>query len=109
MLADDPTGGLQASFALTDNGNITVTTGGAAPVTIATNMAAIVVSHGKNGFGAYQTTGAQLAGAAADELENADVDGTFISKIHEPTFDDVLVWVSPNVLKSRMVAASRLP
>lgn len=108
-LADDPAGGLQASFLLTDTGNITVSSGGATPVTIASNMAAIVVSHGKNGFGAYQTSGAQMAGAAGDELENADNDGTFISKLHEPAFDDVLVWLSPNVLKSRMVAANRLP
>jgi prepilin-type N-terminal cleavage/methylation domain-containing protein len=108
-LADDPTGGLQASFALTDNGNITVTSGGASPVTIAANMAAIVVSHGKNGVGAYTTSGTQISGATDDELENADADGIFVSKLHDPAFDDVLAWVSTNVLKSRMVAASRLP
>jgi len=107
--ADDLAGGLQASFALADTGNITVTSGGALPVNIANNMAAIVVSHGKNGFGAWQTNGAQVAGAAGDELENANANGTFISKIHEPMFDDVLAWLSPNVLKSRMVAAGRLP
>lgn len=108
-LADDPAGGLQASFALADTGNITVTSGGAAPVNIATNIAAIVVSHGKNGLGAYQTTGVQLGGAAGDEALNMDMDGTFVSKLHEPTFDDVVAWVSPNVLKSRMVGAGRLP
>lgn len=107
--ADDPVGGLQASLALADNGNITVTSGGAAPVIVASNLAAMVVSHGKNGLGAYQTTGVQLAAAAGDEAENADVDGTFISKFHEPSFDDLLVWVSPNVLKARMVAANRIP
>jgi len=108
MLADDPTGGLQASFALTDTGNITVRSS-AAGVDIASNIAAIVVSHGKNGLGAYQTTGVQIMGAAADELENVDNDGIFVNKLHEPAFDDVLAWVSPNVLKSRMVAAGRLP
>ena len=104
--ADDPTGGLQASFALTDTGNITVTSGG---VNIATNVAAVIVSHGKNGFGAYQTNGTQLAGAAGDELENADADATFVAKLPEPAFDDLVIWVSANVLKSRMVAANRLP
>ncbi|HEY8249882.1 MAG TPA: type II secretion system protein [Burkholderiales bacterium] len=108
MLADDPTGGLQASFALTDTGNLTVRAS-AAGVDIASNIAAMVVSHGKNGFGAFQTNGAQVAGAAGDELENADNDGIFVHKLHEPAFDDVLAWVSPNVLKSRMVAAGRLP
>jgi prepilin-type N-terminal cleavage/methylation domain-containing protein len=105
---DPPVGGPQASFALTDNGNITVkaTSGG---VDIATNVPAVVVSHGKNGAGAFQTDGVQVAGAAADELENANADGNFVSKIHEPAFDDVVYWLSPNVLKSRMVAANRLP
>jgi prepilin-type N-terminal cleavage/methylation domain-containing protein len=112
-LADDPTGGLQASFTLAttagNTGDITVTSGGASPVTIAANVAALIVSHGKNGLGAYRTDGTQVAGASADELENADVDATFISKIPDPAFDDVVAWVSPNVLKSRMVAANRLP
>jgi type II secretory pathway pseudopilin PulG len=107
--ADDPAGGLQASFQLTDNGGITVTSGGAAPITIATNVAAVMVSHGKNGIGGYKSDGTQVAGAAGDELENADNDTTFISKLPEPTFDDLIVWVSSNVLKSRMVAAGRLP
>lgn len=107
--ADDPAGGLQATLALGDNGQITVTSGGAAPVNIATLMAAVVVSHGKNGLGGFRTDNTQVAGAAGDELANADGDATFVSKIPEPSFDDLLVWLSPNVLKSRMVAANRLP
>ena len=107
--ADDPTGGLQATFLLSETGNITVTSGGGAPVNISLNVAAIVVSHGKNGFGAYQTGGDQVAGAAGDELENVNVNQTFISKVPEPTYDDLLAWVSSNTLKSRMVAANRLP
>lgn len=107
-LADDPSGGLQASFVLTDNGDITVkaTSGGA---NIATNVAAVIISHGKNGFGAIQTSGVQLGGATGDELENANADMNFVSKLPEPAFDDQVAWVSPNVLKSRMVAANRLP
>lgn len=109
--ADDPVGGLQASFTLApaDAGNITVTTGGAAPVNITTTAAAIVVSHGKNGLGAFQTNGVQLGGAAGDELANADANAIFVSRIHDPTFDDQVAWVSTSVLKSRMVAAGRLP
>jgi prepilin-type N-terminal cleavage/methylation domain-containing protein len=108
VLADDPTGGLQASFMLTDTGDITVkaTSGGAS---IATNVAAVIVSHGKNGLGAIQTSGVQLAGAAGDELENANADANFVSKLPDTAFDDLVAWVSPNVLKSRMVAANRLP
>ena len=107
--ADDPTGGLQASLALTDSGTITITTGGAAPVNITTTAAAVIVSHGKNGLGAYKSDGAQLAGAAGDELENANANAIFVAKTPDPAFDDLVAWISSNVLKSRMVAAGRLP
>jgi prepilin-type N-terminal cleavage/methylation domain-containing protein len=112
-LADDPTGGLQASFTLAttvgNTGDITVTSGGAAPVNLIANAAVVLVSHGKNGLGAYRMDGTQVAGASGDELENADIDAAFVSKIAEPAFDDIVAWISPNVLKSRMVAANRLP
>lgn len=103
--ADDPSG-MQASFLVTDNGNITVTDGSA---NIATTIPAVIVSHGKNGLGAFQPNGTQLAGAAGNELENANNNGTFINRTQAPDFDDVLIWVSGNTLKSRMVAANRLP
>jgi prepilin-type N-terminal cleavage/methylation domain-containing protein len=104
--ADDPSG-MQATFLITENGNIRVTNGA---VDMVTDAPAVIVSHGKNGFGAYQaSTGVQLAGAAGDEAENADADGIFVSRTHAPDFDDELAWVSGNIVKSRMVAASRLP
>jgi prepilin-type N-terminal cleavage/methylation domain-containing protein len=104
--ADDPAGGLLASFLLTDSGNITVTNGA---VNISTNIVAVVVSHGKNGAGAYQSNGTQLAPGTGDELENANGNATFVSRLPDPNFDDLLVWITPNVLKARMVAANRLP
>lgn len=108
--ANDPPLGLQATLALADNGDMTVkaATGG---VNIATGVGAMVVSHGKNGLGAYQTSGTQKAttGAGADELENTNADATFVSKLPEPTYDDAVLWLSTHVLKSRMVAANRLP
>ena len=106
--ADDPAGGVQASFALADTGNINITTAGGA-VTIAANMAAAVVSHGKNGAGAYLPDGGRLALGTADELENADADANFVSKVPDANFDDLVAWISPNTLKTRMVAANRLP
>lgn len=105
----DPTGGLQASFTLATNGDGTVKSAAVGGVNVATNVVAVIVSHGKNGLGAYQPTGVQLAGAAGDELENANADVNFVSKLPDPSFDDIVAWVSPNVLKSRMVAANRLP
>jgi prepilin-type N-terminal cleavage/methylation domain-containing protein len=104
--ADDAAAGAQATLLITDSGNITVTDGAA---NIATGLAAVVVSHGKNGLGAFRPEGTQIAGAAGNELENANGNGTFVSQIHAPAFDDLIVWVSPNVLKSRLVAANRLP
>ena len=106
--ADDPAGGMQSSFSLTDNGNLTITSAGAG-VTIAANVVAVLVSHGKNGSGAYLPQGARMALGAGDELENADGDNTFVAKVPDPGFDDLVVWISSNVLKSRMVAANRLP
>ena len=108
--ADDPAGGLLASFLLTDNGNITVTNGPVnGNVNMTTTSVAVVVSHGKNGAGAYQSNGTQLAVGTGDELENANGNSTFVSRLPDPDFDDLLVWITPNVLKARMVAANRLP
>lgn len=106
--ADDATGGLQASFLLTDNGNITIRST-AAGVDLASNVVLVVVSHGKNGAGAYLSSGVRLALGIADEAENSDADGIFVSKAPDPNFDDLVAWLSPNILKSRMVAANRLP
>jgi prepilin-type N-terminal cleavage/methylation domain-containing protein len=110
-LSGDPTGGAQASFTLTTNGNLTIRSGGATSVDIASNVAAVVVSHGKNGLGAYQTSGVQLGGATGDEAENADAaaNAIFINRLPDESYDDLVAWVSTNVLKSRMVAAGRLP
>lgn len=76
---------------------------------IAADVPAVIVSHGNRGAGAFQPTGAQLPGAAGEELENANADQTFVS--HSPTdnFDDLLTWIIPTVLKSRMVAVGKLP
>jgi len=105
IFADDA-GAALSSFTLTDNGDITVTDGA---TSIATTIPAIIVSHGKNGLGSFGSDGVQRAGAGGDELENADADTTFVSRANAPDFDDLVIWTSPSVLKSRMVAASRLP
>jgi prepilin-type N-terminal cleavage/methylation domain-containing protein len=102
----DSAAGTLSSFTLTDDGTLTVTNGSA---NIATTLVAVVVSHGKNGAGAYQTDGTRLTLGTGDELENADGDNTFVSRTNAPDFDDLLAWLSPAVLKARMVASSRLP
>ena len=106
MFSDAPVVGTLSSFVLTDNGDMTVTNGA---TNIATQIPAVIVSHGKNGLGAFQSDGTQIAGAAGDELQNANNNTTFVFRSNAPDFDDLVSWVSANVLKTRMVAANRLP
>ena len=98
-----------SSFALCSDGDITVTDGAS---TIAVKVPAIIVSHGKNGFGAYGSDGTQISEATASvaEKENTDADTDFVSMVaNQLNYDDVVDWVSENVLFNRMVAAGRLP
>lgn len=76
---------------------------------IASDLAAVVVSHGPLGAGAYTTDGSKLAVAAGDEEENANATLTFVSKPLTPDFNDLLIWIAPNQLKSRLVAVGKLP
>lgn len=101
--------GAQTSFSLDTTGtaNIKDTRGNAA--NIASDLPAVIISHGSRPAGGYQPTGDQLGGAADDELENADADLTFVSRTPSDAFDDLVTWIVPSILKSRMVAAGRLP
>jgi prepilin-type N-terminal cleavage/methylation domain-containing protein len=54
------------------------------------------------------------AASGGDAQANRDADAVFVS--HPPTpagtaneFDDLVVWLSPNILFNRMIAAGRLP
>lgn len=105
--------GAQASFDLgsgvapNNTGLANVTNHGGS--TIAIELAAVVVSHGGNGLGGYPGSGTPLGGAAGSEAENADADLTFVVETPGPAFDDLLTWISPHLLKSRLVAAGKLP
>ena len=69
------------------------------------NIPAMVVSYGKNGF----PTGA----SSLHEQENFDGDRDAILKpfarLAAEEFDDLLIWLPPNVLRNRMVVAGQLP
>lgn len=99
------------SFQLCSTASLNVLTAAVAGSNVATNVPAVIVSHGPNGLGAYPGGGgAQLGTPTDDELENADNDDTFVS--HDAVqngFDDLVVWLSPNTLINRMVTAGRLP
>jgi len=72
--------------------------------TLADKAVAVIFSRGKNGASAP---------TSADEIANGDADRLFVS--HTPTpaganeFDDLVIWLSPNILYNRMIAAGRLP
>lgn len=61
------------------------------------------------------STGKNTAGGGADQAANLDGNRTFVS--HAPTsssaangeFDDLMIWMSSNILLNRMVAAGKLP
>ena len=85
--------------------------------TISDGPPAIVLSHGKNGYGAINsiTGSANPTPTGADELENTNGNATFVSHSASTAgsgageFDDIVVWLSREVLLNRMVAAGRLP
>lgn len=74
---------------------------------------AIIYSTGKNG--SYGGTGNDEAENPNPNPVSVDNDRVFVS--HTPTpgtaangeFDDIVIWLSPNVLINRMVTAGRLP
>lgn len=75
----------------------------AASADLTTSAVAVVFSRGKNGG---------VAPTSTDETANGDADRVFVA--HTPTtaaneFDDIVVWLSPNILYNRLIAAGRLP
>lgn len=91
-------------FTLALSGDITLLDA-AGGNTIAINIPAIVISLGENG--------AVLPVVGADQAENTNGDVFFVSKsfteLAANPFDDLLTWISPNVLMNRMVTAGKLP
>ncbi len=97
----------------------------------ATLVPAVIVSHGRNSLGATTTLGttmvATTAGTDENENDDANTDANFYSRLFssgaagctdaadEPTanvlcqFDDIVMWISPNILMNRMVKAEVLP
>ena len=83
---------------------------GSPETTMASPTPAIIISHGKNGAGAYNTQGTQITVSAdADEVANSDGNTNFVSHTPTSTFDDIVAWLSPNILLNRMVTAGKLP
>lgn len=96
------------SFSLCSDGNITIldSDGGA---NVATNVPAIVVSHGGN----WDETPSTDEAENYDDGSAGDVDGTFVYRDFSSEagneFDDLMIWISPHVLRTRMLDAGILP
>lgn len=98
-----------SSFALCSPGVPDVSSAATGGTAVATDVPALFLSHGKNGSGAYISDGTQLTGATGDEAENSNNDNSFVSHTPTPNFDDLVVWLSNNILLNRMVMAGKLP
>ncbi|HUW25478.1 MAG TPA: hypothetical protein VMW07_03010 [Gallionella sp.] len=100
------------SFQLCSSGNLTVWSEVAHTTSVASNVPVVIVSHGTNGLGAYTSAGQLISGASGDEKDNAanDKNNDFVSRdFIQNGFDDLVIWLSPNTLMNRMVAAGKLP
>lgn len=88
--------------------------------TAVNDIPAVILSHGRNGFGAYSDAGIRQADTGAgnvDEKANMNPAGqAFITRVASDNatapggaYDDIVLWLSPNILYNRMLAAQRLP
>jgi prepilin-type N-terminal cleavage/methylation domain-containing protein len=94
--------------------------GALVPASAQNDIPAVVLSQGRNGFGAFSDVGVQAADMGqgnVDEKSNYQNDGRlFIARDRADNpaagggaYDDIVVWLSPNILFNRMLAAQRLP
>lgn len=88
-------------FTLSDNGVINIcNTQACSTPRLTDNAVAVIVSRGKN----WALT------PSTDEAANTDSNTNFVSHdFMQDSFDDLVIWISPNTLFNRMVAAGKLP
>jgi len=116
-----------APFTLGTAADITIrtrdATGALANLSNVNAIPAVVLSHGRNGYGAVDDLGVVQAvsagwpGTNPDESANATGTTAFVSRVEQigmgtgvgGEFDDIVAWLSPNILFNRMVAAGKLP
>lgn len=90
--------------------NLRVCTSAACSATVASSLPVVILSHGKNGNGAFNGSGGtNPAPAGADELANTDANNDFVSHTPTPDFDDIVTWLPTTILYNRMISAGRLP
>jgi len=118
------------AYALCSTGDITITTktpSSRTGTTTASNVVAIIISHGKNGYGAYMPSGLQMGSPPAvniDETLNKTVGTSFITRERSDytdicsdtlttspfcEYDDIIAWIPYTTLLGKTVAAGKLP
>lgn len=109
-------------ISLTEEGDITIwsrdNSGALIKLSNDPAIPAAVVSFGKNGTFGFTNDGTQVSDVSStntDEDTNGNGTITFFSRDYTEVttgggeFDDVVVWISPNVYLNRMVTAGQLP
>lgn len=97
------------SFELCSVGNLDIDDStGTGANDVVSGVPVVVFSTAKHGLATQANSD-----RSADENENTDADNLFVyrdlSTATGTEFDDLMIWISPNVLKYRMVQAGRLP
>lgn len=93
-----------------------VCTTSACTTLVADDLPVVIVAHGPNGWGARNVNGNLLSDPASnDEKENTDGDSDFVTRFPSKAgdaageFDDLVVWISDGVLRSRVCPAGGCP
>jgi len=106
------------NFSTATNLTVTATSGGTLLTTANPDGAvAVIISHGKNGYGAMNALNntARPAPTSADEVDNSAGGTSYTSRTITPVgstageFDDIVIWLGKYTLFNRMVAAGKLP
>lgn len=109
-------------ISLTSNGDITIVARDMNGATSnISNIPAVVISHGKAAYWAYQDDGTQITDSSAtnidEDVNGSDVTGTTfytrdITKNTASTggeFDDLVIWIPTSLYVNRMISAGQLP
>lgn len=109
LFSTEPASGARAAFTLSDQGSANIHSSHGSSATVATALPAVIVSHGANGHLGFRQDGRQVAGGSPDETENANNDSKFVDHPPDADYDDLVRWLPPAILATRMLSAGRLP
>ncbi|USX18409.1 type II secretion system GspH family protein [Oxalobacteraceae bacterium OTU3REALA1] len=113
-----------AFFTLSTKRDITIATRGVSgdlvPSTDVEDIPAAIMSFGRNGYGGTSDQNTRILDAGNNNIdEKTNLQSGGVALISRPTstdprgaggeFDDIVIWISPNILYNRMVAAQKLP